>query len=186
MNASILEFFKPLELHFETFLLGLVSVSEKVGKSMADLGIIIQNENKDNTMNIKEWAELLDGREYGEELTSDEASNARNEGVAIITGQGDDTLAINGAIHDFADVYNGGDVFINQQGVIQNQCGNNDCHHYKKEKEQATKITAIWECLGYSWVYDTDVPYETFTIYEDDETYCNGIVFELSSVSKGD
>jgi hypothetical protein len=43
------------------------------------------------------------------------------------------------------------------------------------------KVEAVWCPKGadYSWGYKTEIPHETFTIMEDDEPYCKGIVFYL-------
>ena len=45
-------------------------------------------------------------------------------------------------------------------------------------------ITAVW-CdpeSGASWSYKTDIPHETFNIYEDGELFCIGIVFSIDDL----
>ena len=35
-----------------------------------------------------------------------------------------------------------------------------------------------------AWTYRTDIPHETFMIYEDGEPYCRGIVFNIDDVKQ--
>ena len=35
---------------------------------------------------------------------------------------------------------------------------------------------------GYTWIYKTDIPHETFEIVEDGEPYCRGIVFNIGDI----
>ena len=45
-------------------------------------------------------------------------------------------------------------------------------------------IKALW-CKedDITWTYKTDIPHETFMIYEDDEAYCRGIVFLINDLN---
>lgn len=67
-------------------------------------------------------------------------------------------------------------------GLLVNDCDNDNCPHFKKMKRQATTIDAMWDRDGYSWIYNTPIPHETFEIFEDGDKYCRGIVFKLSDV----
>jgi len=84
-------------------------------------------------MNIKEFAEMLNGREYGKGISPREAMDAREAGLVIVCGASDDLIAFCGAIHD---------------------------------------------------KYETDIPHETFDIYEDGEKFCRGIVFSIDSLKQ--
>ena len=37
--------------------------------------------------------------------------------------------------------------------------------------------------LGCWWSYETDIPHETFNIYEDGEVWCVGIVFSVEDLT---
>ena len=45
-------------------------------------------------------------------------------------------------------------------------------------------IEALW-CKedDIAWTYKTDIPHETFMIYEDDEAYCRGIIFSINDLN---
>ena len=43
-------------------------------------------------MNTKEWAKILDGREYPKVMTSAEEKEAKKDGVVIVSGASDDLL----------------------------------------------------------------------------------------------
>ena len=43
-------------------------------------------------------------------------------------------------------------------------------------------IDAVW-CEGeFTWTYNTNIPHATFDIFDDEEKYCKGIVFELKDM----
>lgn len=130
-------------------------------------------------MNTKELAALLNNREYREEITRDEEAQAKHAGLVIVFGASDDLMEFRGAIHDEYDAYNGTTAFLDADGLLVNECDSEECPHFRKQAAQANKIKAIWDKDGYSWVYETDIPHETFDIVEDGETYCRGIVFSL-------
>lgn len=134
-------------------------------------------------MTKEELAAKLNGREYREELSSTEESNAKSWGLVVVYGASDDLVELRGAISEEVGVYDGGSVFLNSKGILTNECDDEDCPYFEKEKEKAVVIEALWCKEGdYSWTYKTDIPHATFEIMEDKEHYCRGIVFALSDV----
>lgn len=129
-----------------------------------------------------ELANILNGREYGEEITDDEAKLAASNGLVVVFGYSDDNMVLRGAIDDEEHCYDGGYALVTKNGILQNQCDCDECPYFEKEKKQAQKIKAIWDIDGYSWVYETEIPHATFEIFEDSETYCRGIVFSLDDI----
>ena len=107
-----------------------------------------------------EFAKILNGREYGLEMTPAEERQAEELGLVVVFGYSDDNAEFRGAIYDEIGCYDGGRVF-----------------------ERGDKyIDAKW-CDGeYSWMYDTNIPHAVFDIYEDGEKFCRGIVFKESEV----
>ena len=130
----------------------------------------------------KEWAALLNGREYRSEVTKEEASQAKADGVVIVFGASDDLMEFEGAIYDELDCYGGREVAVTKDGLPVNKCPDRDCPYFMASQDHAPKIESIWDTEGYSWVYKTDIPHETFDILEDGEKYCRGIVFRLDEV----
>lgn len=136
-------------------------------------------------MNTKELAALLDGREYMREISREEEAQAKDAGLVVVFGGGDDNIEFRGAIHDEVGCYGGGTAHLTTAGLLQNDCDNDECPHFEKLKRTAETIEALW-CAeeGYSWTYKTDIPHETFEIVEGDEKFCRGIVFALADVGK--
>lgn len=134
-------------------------------------------------MTTKEFADRMNGREYGKEITDDIIDIAYNSGFVIVFGASDDLCELHGAIYDEAGCYDGGTIYLTPTGLFQSKRNDEDCPYAAKEREKCKTIEAVWGEDGYSWIYETDIPHETFDILEDGEKYCRGIVFELSSLA---
>ena len=67
--------------------------------------------------------------------------------------------------------------YLDKNGIIVNECENEDCPYFREKLLHANVITAIWNSDGYAWIYRTYIPHETFEILEDSTKYCRGIVF---------
>ena len=124
-------------------------------------------------MTIYEFADLLDGRQYREEITRQEEQTAKENGFVVIYGASDDLCEIAGAISDEIDCYDGGGFYLyNGRVLSEDECADeNYC------------VKAVW-CPYYencSWTYETSLPYAKFKIYKDDELYCIGIVVDIKS-----
>lgn len=130
-------------------------------------------------MDLKDWAQLLTGREIGEEISVNEARLAKSDGVVVVYGYSDDNIEFEGAIRDEVGCNDGGIILIDEDGPFsaEHKC---DCDYcgFKARKDAAKKIEALWCKEGaYLWTYKTDIPHETFEIVEDGEPFCRGIVF---------
>lgn len=107
-------------------------------------------------MTIYEFAEKLNGRQYGNEITKSEEQEAKELGFVVVFGYSDDNAEFRGAYNEEIGCWDGGRVY-------------EDGDQY---------IDAVW-CKGdFCWTYSTNIPHATFDIYEDGEKYCRGIVFE--------
>ena len=132
-------------------------------------------------MNIKEFAEMINGREYGyPQFTKEEIQIAKDNGFVIVYGESDDLMEFDGAIYEEAGCFDGGKVYFGKTGAVLDE-----------EFENSKCIEALWcdddtkdENGGLiTWTYKTDIPHETFMIYEDGESYCRGIVFSIDCVN---
>ena len=112
-------------------------------------------------MNIYEFASGLNGRAYDSEIiTTFEEQRAKELGFVVVYGYSDDNAEFRGAYEEEIGCYDGGRVF---------KCG----EYY---------IDAVW-CEGeFAWTYNTNIPHATFDIFDDEEKYCKGIVFELKDM----
>ena len=128
-------------------------------------------------MNIKEFAKMLDGREYDyPQFTKEELQIAKENGFVIVSGASDDLMEFEGAIRDEAGCFDGGIVYFDKNGV--------------SEEKAANSIEALWcedsirdsDGSLITWTYKTDIPHETFMILDVGESYCRAIVFSINDV----
>lgn len=144
-----------------------------------------------STMTKEQMAALLNGREYGSEITREEHQLAKASGLVVIFGYSDDNMEARGAWgEDEFGAYEGGTWKVSPRGILKSW---DDIDHDNEKECEAyfqTKITAIatlkaiWapkdpEC---SWAYELDAPHATFDIVEDGELYCRGIVFAVADL----
>ena len=116
-------------------------------------------------MTLKEFAKMLDGREYLHEITKEEEVLAKELGFVVVFGYSDDNAELRGAIDDEIGCYDG--------GVLEHDA-------------LPAAIYADWcpEDIDCSWAYGTSIPHENFNIYEDGELYCVGIVCDINKSKK--
>lgn len=133
-------------------------------------------------MDIKEFTKSLDGREYDSwMLKKQEIQTAKDNGWVIVTGASDDLMEFEGALYDEAGCFDGGKVYFSKHGFNNGENGIADFPNC---------IEAVWcgrEILDENgnvipWTYKTNIPHETFMVYEDGKPYCRGIVFSLKSL----
>lgn len=130
-------------------------------------------------MNLKEFAQMLDGKEYGNpQFTKEEIQIAKDNGFVIVYGASDDLVELDGAIRDEGDCYGGGKISVKavqDGGIIY------DCYY----RENAFSFLAKWyeekdeNGTVIPWTYDISIKHENFMIYEEGEPYCRGFVFEV-------
>lgn len=131
-------------------------------------------------MGIKEFAKSISGKEYGyPQFTKEEIEESKENGFVIVYGASDDLMEFEGAIQDEGGCFDGGDVYFNKNEV---------CQDSKEKGNYPNCITAIRDRDEdgsgnlITWTYETDIPHETFMIYEDGEPYCRGIVFSIEDL----
>lgn len=139
-------------------------------------------------MTAKELAEMLCGREIGNETTPREERNAKDAGLVVVYGYSDDDVEFRGAIDAEIGAYEDTTIYITKDGLLEEPaCDNAEsctCPYFEAAKKAAKTITAIWrDSEGPSRVFSTDIPHETFTIMEDGEPWCIGIVFSMEDLA---
>lgn len=133
-------------------------------------------------MNAKSLAELLNGRQYGNEIEPHIKLIAEGSNLVVVFGASDDLMEFRGAINEQIDCYDGGTAYFSQDRLLHNECPEDDCPYFEELKKSAKTIEAVLDEEGFSWVYKTEIPHETFIIYEDGDTYCRGIVFSMEDL----
>ena len=129
-------------------------------------------------MELKEFAKMLNGKEYGyPQFTKEELQIAKDNGFVIVSGASDDLVELEGAIIDEGDCFDGGRLYVKAIP------GGGFVHNY--ERSNVFSFEARW-CMDkdengniISWTYDTSIVHENFMIYEDGEPYCRGFVFRV-------
>lgn len=132
------------------------------------------------TMTKEDAAAALDGNQYRYEGSPELFAAMKSAGLVAVFGASDDLMEFRGALHDEVGCYDGGTAYLTPVGLLDNDC-ESDCPYFEKLSSKAAAIEASWGD-DLSWVYITNIPHETFTIMEDDEPYCRGIVFALADV----
>jgi hypothetical protein len=133
-------------------------------------------------MNSQKLADALNGCEYRKEMGPAENQIAKESGLVVVFGASDDLMEFRGVVNDEIGVFEGGEALFTNNGLLINECDNEDCPHFKRLMKAATPVKAKWDIEGYSWVYETAIPHASFEVLEDGDKYCRGIVFALSDV----
>ena len=126
-------------------------------------------------MKREELAKLLDGREYGSEITKIEEKQAKENKLVVVFGASDDLMELRGAIREEF----GTGASFDKNGKEIERCHDN-CIHYQNALANANHIEADYS--GEGWIYKTKIPHVTFKIMEGKDLYCTGMVFYLEDL----
>lgn len=130
-------------------------------------------------MNAKEFAAMLNGREYRQEITKAEAHQAEHAGLIVAFGASDDNLELRGAMDDELSAYDGADVKIRLDSLRVVEC---DTCKECGSRSEVFGIKAQWAPSNpdASWLITASgLPFEPFDIMEDGALYCRGAVIAL-------
>lgn len=135
-------------------------------------------------MTMREFAEMLSGREYGMEITKNEERQAADNGLLLLYGYSDDNVEIAGAYNDEVGAFGGVTIYLSKTGVLHEpDCGQEDCPYYATARDVTKSVQAVWHDKGGPcWTFETDIPHERFNIYEDGELFCIGIVLSVEDL----
>lgn len=144
-------------------------------------------------------ANMINGREYRDELNKQEEQLAKENGLVVIFCASDDLVEFRGAICDEIDAYEGAHFIIATPGT--EIPVDEDEETYRKAKEfeavpieeesqtQKNRFNAEWcptregEDDPYaSWHISTQLPHAAFDIMEDGELYCRGLVIDVKDL----
>ncbi len=128
---------------------------------------------------LKKYATMLDGRDIEDTgynpLTKEEITQAKRDGIVVVYGYSDDNMEFEGAVRDEVGCFNGGTAFVSDNGEIS-----------ASYTENSMPITARWyeetdwkRCCCIPWSYETEIPHETFRLFEGEDPWCIGIVFRI-------
>ena len=134
----------------------------------------------------EEFALMLNGRKYKDEITAEEIKEASDSNLVVVMGKSDDTTVLCGAIDAQVNTTDGGEIYLTPQGVFE-ECPCN-CIYSQRAKKNAKILKAIW-CKGpYVWHYEINVPHYTFEIIDNQPAenlkFCQGIIFNLKELNQ--
>lgn len=130
-------------------------------------------------MTPQEAAAQLDGREYGSELPDGFRVLLRKDRLIAVFGYSDDVVIVEGVDDDEC----GSETYFTSDGLLKSECEDDDCPYFAREKARAQLVTALFDSgNGFSWQFETEIPHAKFVIKEDNENFCEGIVFALADV----
>ena len=138
----------------------------------------------------EQMAALLEGRQYGEEITKEEEAQAKASGLVVIFGYSDDNIELRGAIHDEVGAWEGCDIYLYRDkdaGVlILDDPDNEDCEkcaaRLKILQPQCAEIKCQWGKGDYAWPMECAIPFASFEIVEGTEKFCRGIVINTKDL----
>ena len=134
------------------------------------------NTAPDSEQELKDFVKKVDGIEYLEERKN-LWEEARKKGIVVVFGYSDDNIEFRGAIEDEVGCFDGRRIQVpgTNRYIDAIFCGMLSGKEVLKPSEYMTDNMEV-----ITWVYRTDIPHETFMMYEDGEPYCRGIVFHLA------
>lgn len=129
-------------------------------------------------MTRDEFATMLHGRGYGNEMSKAEEKIAKDAGLLVIFGASDDLIEFRGVFSDETDAYGGRDVRVANMG---DDWGVYDQDH---EWRKGFVVYGEWcpESFEGSWRIGTELPHATFDIMEEEDLFCRGIVISLADM----
>jgi len=138
------------------------------------------------SMTKEALAALLNGREYSNEITREEAKQAKADGLIVLFGYSDDNIEIRGAFHDEVGMNDGGEIFLHRGGILPDY-ESIDCPECQNRVEKDEKKCAVIECKwsegDYSWFIQPRVtPFAPFDIMKDGEKFCRGVVIAVADL----
>lgn len=139
-------------------------------------------------MNKKELAELLNGRKYREEITSEEEKKAKDNNLVVVFGASDDLCEFRGAIDEELGAWDGNSFKVKKKKLSVKELGGRNVGWIENKVEGKNVINQIWapqdeeQQTIASWKFQTEIEHETFKIYDDYELYCIGIVFSIDDL----
>ena len=131
---------------------------------------------------IQQLQTMLHNRQYRDETTPEIIQFAKDNNLVIVFGSSDDLVEFCGAIDDerYAHIYT--EIFLSKQKILTSECElGSSCPHWKELNEsmpESIKKITINGNHPY-WTYQVDFAHLTFDILEDEDKYCEGIIFSL-------
>ena len=146
-------------------------------------------------MNLKEWAEKLNGCEYGDELSDEDKELLEKDGIVAVFGYSDDNIELEGAIYDELPAYDEETYYWFGKYFVSNNRINefldyvdNEFYAFKPVLEPLFRNNFERSYItskpgeNCQFEYETNIPCEWFNVMEDGNLYCKGFVFNKNDL----
>ena len=142
-------------------------------------------------MNTQEFANLLNGRQYRSEITSEEEALAKENDLIVFFSYSDDTAVLCGAIDENLSAWDGCEIYFTK--TTSNKIKLFSEEEYEEVRLsfldfdidfKTVKVNFVWspEELDCSFLVETDLPHHKFDILEGEDLYCRGIVVNKQDI----
>ena len=141
-------------------------------------------------MTKEQFAAMLNGRQYGDEITKEECQLAKGCDLLVAFGYSDDNIELRGIIEDEIGAWEGLTLHIfltaNTDKTIYHKAGHEPSPFASFLQLKPLTIEAIWcpDNLDTSWLIKANVDCANFDIFEDDDLFCRGIVLDKKDIIK--
>lgn len=136
-------------------------------------------------MTIQDVAAMLNGREYGSEVSPEEKVEFKNAGIVVVYGCSDDCVEFEGAVNTEFCIWNTGRIPLLNGVPFEVSCTEDvsETSLCPLLKEVAKKLKHINAKFGVNgWEFDADFPHEKFTISEEGEVFDVGLIYALADL----
>lgn len=150
------------------------------------------------TMTKEQFAELLNGNECRYEMTYQQEQTAKQNNMLVMFGDSHGMINLRGAITDEIYAPHGGDFALILKGETfsddedlsishESECAqvlllSDDYDHEDNQRLICVEWFNKEEYL--EWRIDSKIPHAKFTIYDEGDAYCDGIIIDLDEVDK--
>lgn len=148
-------------------------------------------------MTKEQLALLLDGNEYRDEMTKEQEQIAKENNLLVLFGSSDDNLEMRGAVYDEIGAWDGGEYALVLEGEMYADGVEENTYHKAKgnfvlplsdvnDNDDNPRLIRVDWCPAdqprLSWRVTSNMPCDSFTICDEGEPYCQGIVIDLDEV----
>ena len=136
-----------------------------------------------------ELAHVLNGVKYGSEITAEQEILAQNAGLVVVFAGSDDLIEFRGAVDEEVGAYGGKTVRFDPAGLIPERTpgtvGDTETlRDYFRREAGGSTVRAVWCGKGKCpWTYETQIPHSVFTVMEEGDPFCTGIIFALNDAA---
>lgn len=133
------------------------------------LKVIQENNINKTTDRLKYWSNKFNNRQYGNEITSEEVEQLKEEGITVVLGASDDLMCFYGSYEDEQNIT--GEEYIVYWDKNENELSEQFDRNYIEPT-----IKSVFDYNGMN-INAKNMPYCSFSIIDGNDYYGNGIVF---------